>query len=145
MIGVSTNAGAMRLQSLHEFRQASDPGGGGQAAPVIKAGGPCQRTKWVDATSAATAPEGVERRERLVLRQQLVKPALVGSLSVLRLRAAATGSLDGLLTGQIVEFLRFFELRPPAIAGSPLLNICMTWKRSKTMAADGKPFCTAAI
>ena len=64
--------------------------------------------------------EGVERRERLVLRQQLVKPALVGVLE-----CAAIGEqqpqapLDGLLTGQIVEFLRFFELRPPAIVNRP--------------------------
>ena len=39
MIGVSTDAGAVRLQGLHEGREAGDLGGVGHAAPIVQTSG----------------------------------------------------------------------------------------------------------
>lgn len=62
--------------------------------------------------------EGIERRERLVLRSAPAtgQAALVGVLERAAIgKQKPQAPLDGLLAGQIVEFLGLLELSPPTI------------------------------
>lgn len=80
MIGISTDTDAMRLQGLSKLGEAGDLRRLGHAAPVIGTLAHPGRREVELSKSLQLLLQRIERRKRLVLRQQLVKPGLIGVL-----------------------------------------------------------------
>lgn len=75
MIGVGADVGAMGLQSLDEFGESADLGRLGHGAPVIEASGHVGRVGVGQPQALQLLLEAIERRQWLVVRQQLIQPA----------------------------------------------------------------------
>lgn len=117
MIGISADAGTVRLQGLHEGSQAGDPGGPGHPAPVIETSGHFVGRGTGLPQALQLLLERIESRQGLVLRQQLIQSSLVGVLEGGAIRQQQPqATLDRLLARQVAQRLGSLELGTAAIA-----------------------------